>query len=271
MEKCSKKTITRFSKRIFKSTLITLAIFCLGQNLHAQEPDLLRFVYPAGINAGFSFGSYSVKDQYISQEKYTGTMPMINVGWARCHDKYVYHLSFEYGKSGDVSNNNVQTDITQFRLAQGFLYPLNNHSRNPEKISLYLGPTTEIFYCGNDPKIAVSGFDYTNSIAVMLSLGVSFNAIYPLSNKFQLESSLGITALSLGWRSVDSEEDDQAQTKLLTLVSGLNMPFDLGIRYKFYRRFSAGAGYQFQLTSITAWEPLISSSNSFFIGLNYNL
>jgi hypothetical protein len=271
MEICLEKIITITSKRIIKNTLIALAILCLEQNLHAQEPDLMPFVYPAGIYAGFSYGSYSVKDQYISREKYSGTMPMFSVGWARCHDKYIYHLSFEYGKSGDISNNNVQTDITQFKLEQGFLYPLNNHSRNPEKISLFLGPTTEVFYYGNDPKIAVSGFDYTNSIAVMLSLGVSFDAIYPLSNKFQLESSLGITALSLGWRSVDSEEDNRSQTKLLTLVSGLNMPFDLGVRYKFYRRFSTSAGYKFQLTSITPWEPLISASNSFFIGFTYNL
>jgi hypothetical protein len=141
---------------------------------------------------------------------------------------------------------------------------------DPHRLFLYLGPTTEIFYFGNDPKIAVSGFDYTNSFAIMFSLGADIEAVYPFSRRFHLESSLKMTLLSLGWRSVDSEEDDQPDVKLLTFVAGLNTIFDLGVRYKFYRRFSAKAGYRFQLVSITPWEPVTTVSNSFFVGLTYN-
>jgi len=263
------KVFTKTNKWVVTIALVAFLILSAGQDLHAQDSELSRYIFPSGIHAGFGFGFYSVKDQYISKEKYSGALPMIYLGWARGHNNYFYKLNFEYRNADDIKNNNVQTNITQFTLGQGFLYPIQKKTLNPQKLFLYLGPNTEIFYYENKPKIAVSGFDYARSNALMFSVGISLEAIYSLSHKFQIESSLDMTVISLGVRSVDSEEDDQLQTKLLTMFSGLNSNFDLGIRYKFYRCFSTVVGYKFQLTSINAWDPLISASNNFFIGLTY--
>ena len=80
---------------------------------------------------------------------------------------------------------------------------------------IWLGPSTEFFFYYSKPNIAVSGFDYAQSFAGLLALGFKADAIYPLKRNFQLESSLGLTVLSLGFRMVDSEEDNQSPVKKL--------------------------------------------------------
>ena len=79
-----------------------------------------------------------------------------------------------------------------------------------------------------------------------------------------------MSVLSLGFRSVDNEEDDKTPAKLLTLFSGLNSSFDLGIRYYVFDKISIKAGYKFELSRISAWNPLISTSDNLLIGLTYN-
>ena len=119
------------------------------------------------------------------------------------------------------------------------------------------------------PDIAVSGFDYAESYAGLFSLGFRLEAIYPLIPKFQVESSVTATALSLGLRSVDKEEDNASPVKFLTLFSGLNSSFDLGTRYYLLDKLSISIAYRLEFVRISGWETLLSASDNLVIGLNY--
>jgi hypothetical protein len=132
---------------------------------------------------------------------------------------------------------------------------------------LWLGPSTEFFFFYNDQNIAVSGFDYAQSAAGLFSLGVNVNGIYPVRNNLQLESAITLTILSLGFRLVDNEEGDESATKFLTLFSGVNSAFDLGARFLISRRLSVTLAYEFEMTRVTAWDPLLSASDNLVIGL----
>ena len=138
-----------------------------------------------------------------------------------------------------------------------------------KELYIWLGPSTEFFFYYAKPHIAVSGFDYAQSFAGLFSLGFNADIVYSLNQSFQLESSLRSTVLSLGWRMVDSEEDDQSPVKPLTLFSGLNCSFNLGTRYYIFNRLSVIITYKFELTRISAWDPLLSTSNNATIGLTY--
>jgi hypothetical protein len=252
-----------------KTILSTIAIF-IALVAYGQDTVFYSTVFPKGITIKYGFGNYSVKDQYISKEKYSGTIPYFSFGWAKKHNRYIYQLEMEYRNSDDIKNNNVTTNITQFILKQGFLYPLKKRGLFSRDLDLWLGPSTELFVFYNKPKIAVSGFDYAQSYAALLSVAINFTGIYSLSSKFQIESSISTSALSFGLRMVDSEEDNQAPAKLLTLFSGLNSSFDLGIRYYLINSLSIKAGYKIELCRISAWEPLIAASDNLIIGLTYN-
>jgi len=253
-----------------KLTFFTFAILISIGNLAGQDSLNCQSTFPSGITIEYGFGNYSVKDEYISKEKYSGTLPYYSIGWARHHDTYVYRLDMYYSNSNNIKNYNVTTNITQFTLNQGFLYPLKNISLFQKNLYLWLGPSTEFFFFYNDQNIAVAGFDYAQSLAGLFSVGLNINGIYPLRHNLQLESSLRLTVLSLGFRMVDNEEDDQSAVKILTLFSGLNSAFDLGARYYLFNRLSVKLAYKFELTRISAWDPLLSASDNLIIGLTYS-
>jgi hypothetical protein len=249
--------------------LVLLSIFYLSCNLSAQDMPNDSIIFPSGITLKYGTGHYSHKDQYISEEKYTGTLPYLSFGWARKHNRYVYRLEMAYRGSSDIKNYNVTATVTQLTLNQGFLYPLREMALFKRNLFLWIGPSSEFYYFYNKPHIAVSGFDYAQSFAALLSLGLNAECIYPVNKKFQTESSLRFTLLSVGGRVIDNEEDDQSPARLLTLLSGLHSSFDLGARYYFISRLSVNLAYRFELTRISKWEPLFVASDNVIIGMTY--
>lgn len=250
------------------SIIIVLSIIW-ANNLLAQNSLIKNTNYPAGITAEFGWGWIGLKDQYISKEKYTGDLPYYGFGWAREHNKYVYKLKFAYRYSDKIKNNNTSTEITQVTLNQGFLYPLKPAHLFKKELYIYMGPSTDFIYYFNEPKIAVDGFDYAQSFAAMLSVGMNTDIIYPIARKLQIESSLAFTVLSFSFRIVDSEEDDQSPAKLLTIIKGLNLDFNIGVRYFILDKLSVNIKYNFQLLTISAWDPLTTASDNGIIGLTY--
>ncbi len=221
------------------------------------------------ISLQYGLGNYSVKDEYISKEKYSGTLPLFSLRWARAHNNYVYKLEMDYRNSSEITNYNVSTDVTQFSFSQGFLYPLKKRTFLDRDLFLWMGPFTDLLFFYNKPKIAVSGFDYAQSFAALISASFNTDVILQLRPDFQMESSLKISVLSLGMRIVDSEEDDTSPVKLLTLITGLNSAFDLGIRYFLSRKISIKLAYRSEIIRISSWEPLLSVSDNVIFGLTY--
>jgi hypothetical protein len=252
---------------ISKIYCICLVILVSINTLPGQDSLECNSIFPKGIVIEYGVGNYSVKDEYISKEKYSGTLPNYSFGWARKHDTYVYQLDLYYRYSSQIKNNTITTEINQFTLNQGFLYSLNKISLFQKDLYLWLGPTTELFFFSNDQNIAVSGFDYAQSYAGLLSAALNAKGIYPLNQVWIIESSVRFSVLSLGFHMVDNEEDDQSPVKFLTLFSGLNASFELGTRYYLWESLLIKLAYRFELTRITAWEPLLAASDNVMIGL----
>jgi hypothetical protein len=263
----SQNCINGFIK--YRIGIVLFGFLTSAGNLNGQSGTSDPPVYPGGITLQYGLSSYAVKDHYISQERYDGMFPHYAIAWTRTHNRYAYNLGFAYRQAGDITNYNISTRIVSFNLSQGFLYPLKPVSLFKRDLNLWLGPTAEVFYYENNPDIAVSGFDYTNSYATLVSLGFRGDGIYPFSDKFRIKSWLKFTLLSLGMRTVDLEEDKEPGTKLLTPFSGLNGSFDLGMCYDLSGWLSVGLSYRFELTRISAWENVLSASNGGIFALYF--
>jgi hypothetical protein len=237
--------------------------------IYAQDSLIRKTIFPEGITLEYGFGDFAISDEYISQEKYSGTLPYYRVGWANQHEDYVYHLGFEYRFSSEIKNFNVSADVYQFSLNQGFLYSLPEFSLFSKDVYAFFGPSTELFFYYNKQNIAVAGFDYAQSFAALFSLGISTEVFYPLWSNFNVESSLSFNVLSLGLRIVDDEETDASPAKLITLLSGLNASFRLGARYYLFDDLSLKASYLFNIARISAWEPLLSASDNLILTFTY--
>jgi hypothetical protein len=250
-----------------KNHILLLTLLLSGFTLAAQTGIETAVLNPGGISLRYGYGSCALKDYYISPERYDGSLPYYEIGWTRMHEKYLYRLRFAFSQSGEISNYSVTTDVLNFKLSQGFLYPLKPFKIFSRDLGLWIGPTTDIFYYLNNPHIAVSGFDYTSSYATLFSLGFGSEAIYPLGERISLESILQFSLLSVGLRTVDVEEDEQSEVLPLTLASGLNGSFDLGMRYDPLPWLSVRVSYRFELSRITAWEDVLSVTNSIILGI----
>jgi hypothetical protein len=252
-----------------KSIFFSLTILVIVGNSFAQDSLSHRTIFPTGISVEYGLGNYSVRDEFISKEKYSGTLPHFKVDWSRFHNKYGYYLSFEYRSSSEIKNYNVSADIYQFALNQGFLYPLPKKSLFAKNVYPFLGPSTELYFFYNEQNIAVSGFDYSQSFAMLLSIGLDSEIIFPIRNDLQAETSLGLGILSLGFRMVDDEEEDVSPAKLLTSLSGTNASVSQGIRYNLFGDFSLKVAYKLNVTRISSWDPLLSASDNIITTMTY--
>ena len=249
--------------------IFSVLILFIIPELFGQDTVICPTIYPGGISVEYGLGSYSVKDEYISKEKYSGSLPYYSFGWARKHNKYVYRLEMAYRNSDAIRNFNVSSGLTQFSLNQGFLYPLKKKSLFKKDLFIWLGPSTDFFFYYSKPNIGSSGINISQSVAGLFSLGFNTDVIYFINPKVQFESSLRLTALSLGVRLTDVQDDDQSFIKPLTLFSGLNSSFNLGTRYFIFNQLSVKLAYKFELLHINAWNPLLSASDNLVIGLTY--
>jgi len=237
--------------------------------LLGQDSTNQRSVYPEGISLEYGIGSYAVTDEYISKEKYSGSLSYYSITWANQHSNYAYHLKIDFQNSSEIKNYNVSADIYQFTLNQGFSYALPKFSLLDRDTYLYLGPSAELFFYYNKQNIAVSGFDYAQSMALLISAGVNSQIFYKLWTDFNIEGTLDFNVLSLGFLMVDMEEDDESPAKILTLISANNIVFTLGSRYYLLENLSLKAAYLFHLTRINSWEPLLSASDNVVFTLTY--
>ncbi len=238
--------------------------YCISQESRNQQTT-----FPEGISIEYGIGSFAVTDEYISKEKYSGALPYFSAAWTSGHSDYVYHLKIDFRSSSEIKNYNVTTDIYQFSLNQGFSYALPKFSIFNKDAYAYLGPSTELYFFFNEQNIAVSGFDYAQSIALLISAGLSSRIFYELWDDLNLEGSLDFGVISLGFRMVDTEETDATPVKILTLLAGTNLSFSLGPRYFLRDNLSVKAAYLFNFTRISSWEPLLSASDNLALTLTY--
>lgn len=249
--------------------LVVALLLLFAESILGQDSSQHHAIFPEGITVEYGIGSYAVTDEYISTEKYSGSLPYYSIAWANQHSDYVYRLKIDFGISSEINNNNVSTDIYQFTLNQGFSYALPKFTLFDNDTYFYLGPSTELFFYFNEQNIAVSGFDYAQSFAMLISGGINSQIFYNLFEKLNIEGSLDFNILSLGFRMVDDEETDETPVKILTLISANNVVFTLGPRYYFLDNLSIKAAYLFHLTRIDSWEPLLSASDNVVFTLTY--
>lgn len=249
--------------------LFGFVFFITDSSLYAQDSLTQKIICPSGLSFEYGIGTYAVTDEYISKEKYSGFLPLYETSWIKQHEKYLYHLSMSYQYSSEIKNYNVRANIHQFTLNQGFKYPLSPLKLFDNEVYIYLGPASELFFYYNKQRIAVSGFNYSQSGVLLISGSLNTNVYYKLSENLNLEGTMNFGVLAFAFRMVDAEESDESPVKILTLVSGTNIDFRFGTRYYLFDNLSLKAAYLFRMARITSWDTLLSASDYLLLGFTY--
>ena len=257
-------------KTISRIIVHTILLIIISQ-ASAQDTINYKTVFPSGIFVGYGLGLYSVKDEYISKEKYSGTLPYFNVEWVRFHEMHAYRLEFEYSNSSDISNNNISAKVEQFTFNQDFIYSIGNFSIFSKKIHAYLGPSVQFFYYNIRYNFAEPGtFISPKTFGLIGSLGLNTELIYQFSKKLKLESFLRLNGISFTFKDNDEQKyGDESDPTLTSVFTATKFDYTLSMRYYLIKKFSISLGYRFDFSRINKWDPYIAASDILFISLNY--
>jgi hypothetical protein len=113
--------VTTTSRILSLAVVLLITVDTTGQD--ASNPEI---IFPSGVSLGFGLGLFSVRDEYISDEKYSGTLPYMNLEWMRFRARSAYHLEVEYQQSANIANNNISAEVMQFVFNQDYIYPVGS-------------------------------------------------------------------------------------------------------------------------------------------------
>jgi hypothetical protein len=252
--------------------LLILALVLVRCWMYGQPIDSTRHTaFPTGLTLQAGLGSYAIRDEFISHERYSGRMPLYSLQWTDGTPGRVSRITLEYEAGSGIKNYNVSGSITEFTFGLDYLYPIGRWPFLSHNVSAYFGPSPDLFFHFRSQNIASGGSALARaySVAILLSAGATLEIVCPIDNAFLADASLSSSVLSFGARFVNPDESDQSFVKPLTSFSGLRFKSNLGVRYIISSNFSARIGYRFEFTRITAWDFFISGCDMGVLSVQY--
>ncbi len=249
-------------------TLLALTVLTFPAGLPAQTEPGPTGPLQTGLTIQGGLGRYSVRDEYFSAQKYTGTLPSFAASWGRFHPGGGYRLGIDHRTSSEIRNHNLSAGVTSFSLDLDFLYRVTTVSLFSRDAHLFLGPSTGFFLHFSELHIAFSELEIPYSFAFLLPLGINSTLALPMTDRLRLAASFRSTLLSLGLRMIDLDEDVETDSPLrfLTFPSGTNATFRLGAQYGVTNRLSLDFGYELRVLRIGPWDPLLSAGDNLVAG-----
>ena len=256
--------------------LILLVMLECSNTVYSQDVLFHHTYFPKGISVSYGIGNFVVRDDFLTNERYSGPMPFFSAGWTTYADSTGFRVLFSIHNSSEIRNKNMTADVLNFSLAWDYFNHIKTFQLFSRGWRVFAGPSAELFIYSNRQDYATSGIYLDLSFASMISLGANVGLCVPLNDRIVAESGVRTNIFSLGIRmplvnDVDGAENDQSRLKLLTALTAINVHFDAGVRYFLFQDLSLKAAYRFQLTDIVVWEKLISSSDHFILSLSYGL
>jgi len=233
----------------------------------AQDSTGFRSLFGEGLTLRVGIGYIAVRDEFISDEKFSSSIPFFGVTWSKYHETYDFRLHLEYQHTSNLKNYNVSAEITQFRLVLDYLYPISQGDILSRKGDIILGPTCELFEHYRRENIA--GSENLQSGITLISGGLRSEAFWPLTTSLQLRAAAELTLLSLSLRTVNSNTNNESPAKLLTLFTGIDADGEIGISCRITESFYGSAGYRFVVTRVSAWDSFIAASDNLIVSLSY--
>jgi hypothetical protein len=251
-------------------TFDAFVIICISMSISAAQS--VRFadnLLGSGIYLRGGVGHLAIRDQYISDEKYSGTSTSFGLSWLRGDTSSGYRLGLDFVNAAAIKNNNVSAQVMQAGLDLDFLYSVGQFQLLQNGVSAFLGPSADIFLYYRQQNIASGGNALFNaySFALFFSLSANSKLVLPLSSALAVEASGRLALLSYAGRLADLHDKNASFFKPVTIFSGVSGYAELLMRYDLSEHFLLKAGYRFEVLQSTSWDYLISASDNIVLFL----
>jgi hypothetical protein len=247
----------------FCLALVLLSVTCVS----AQDSTSSRSPFGEVLTLQYGIGSIAVRDEYISGDKYTGTVPVYGLTWSRHHETYDFRLHLESQRTTDLKNYGVSDEMSQFRLALDYLYPLSCGTLFSRSLFVSLGPSVGLFYYTRRQHIARS--ENLQSNVALASGGIRSEAHWMWTSDLRVRAAVQLTLLSLGFHSVNSNVSDQSSSKSLLPFRGLDAAAEIGVRYAVTNALYGSAAYRLDVTRVSEWDYFMSATDNLIVTVSY--
>ena len=251
--------------------LLVVCITVLGTIMSAQTQLTMKNLLGDGIFVQGGLGYIALRDEYISKEKYSGSLSYFEAGWLKSHDSSAVRFGAEFRISSDLTNNNVTAKVTQAGLSLDYIYPIGSFQLFSHDIFAFLGPSMEVYSYNRTENIANGGSAIYNSSAEFYSLCVNSTFILPIGSDFSAECSGMLNLIGWGKRSVDSQNKKEKALKTISIFSGIRGYTNILLRYNVSDAFLLKAGYRFNICQSTSWDYLLSASDNLIFVITYRI
>lgn len=250
---------------------IIVCIWIFETSVLAQTPPTFESLLGGGIFLQGGLGSLALRDEYISKEKYSGSLPYFECGWLKSHDSSAVRFGLEFRSSSTVNNNRVSAEVVQGGVNLDYIYPIGRFQLFAHTIYAFLGPSMEMYYYNRTENIARGGSAAYNSYVTYYSLSVNSTLILPLGSDLSSECSGVLNLTGWGKRSITSQNNDQKAFKPISVFSGIRGSTNILLRYNVSDALLLKAGYRFEICQMTSWDYLLSASDNLIIAVMYRL
>jgi hypothetical protein len=251
-------------------TLLFIGLIIAFVTRAQEEIKKPQNIYPDGLFIEYGFGYLSVKDEYISTQKYSGNVPYLSFNWSRFRGNRGLLLGIESRSTTELFNNNVACKLTQNTLKQDYFYSIGSFNLFKNDVNAFLGPSVNILLYTLNYDFGTYSHVITESNGTIVSLGFNAHLISYLTKKISVESALHMSLVSISSKAFQSYKHDEPESKLLITPKALNTDFDVGFRYFIINSFSARVAYKLQIYQINEWDPMISASNNLIFSVTYH-
>jgi hypothetical protein len=247
------------------------------QNCSLTLNNSLDF-FPQGILFETGYGSLSIRDKYISPERYTGDIQILKLAWSRVYEKkYGYETTFDYVHGTKIQNYGISAEVQELILNHIFLYPAHReHYLFSRRFYSFIGPSAELWLHVRNQDVSNYKLTLPYSFAGMLTFGFNQKIIYPINLKFGLSCYYKAGILSLTGKTnyfYPDETNTPSSIKLLTPLTGFRASINCSGYYTINSHITCQAGYEFRITNIAnnaLWDDMINAMDIFSVKLIYN-
>lgn len=243
-----------------KSYLTIILIIVIGLPVSSQESIPLNRL---GLNVEYGISGVALKDQYISKERYTGSLQTIGIWYGRLTDRRGWQLGMTNQQGSDLKNHAIRAEFERVSLNFDQFFQMKTFNLLAKPASWYFGPSVEYFEYELINRF--SSIHKAYSELIMVSMGINAMLEWELTGKLTLSAFVRGNVIGVNAKTHDEQRHTDQNSILQTFIKANNLNGDLFIRYRVIKRISLGLKGKAQYTRSTGWEESQNFVNSILL------
>ncbi|MDZ7295762.1 MAG: hypothetical protein ONB14_10125 [candidate division KSB1 bacterium] len=219
-----------------------------------------------GVAAGGCY--HAVRDELLSQEKYTGGAWWYAISWRARNGMPRAGLCLDVA-TGVVSNYGVSAQVLTGTLRLAWVYPVRQWRPFGRRTQFLLGPSTGLVLYSRVQRIARGGASFFDaySAAALVLVGPSLAFHSQLTDHLRMEARSEVSLLAVGGKLIDLRESKSSLVRPLAPWQALFTLSEVNLLCPLWGPVNARAGYRLSLLRLSAWDYLLLAADTIYLGI----